>query len=134
MELRGPRVSCPLAPSLTFFSKKPKRKDRFYRDVWTDPFTVVIETLKCWWATAAQWRHVITDCVCLVTEMASFISLCISSWPSRRSCFSSSTWAQLPSLVCLSPTITLSPRLASPLSLSPFLSFPLTDTGHRSLP
>lgn len=56
----------------------------------------------------------------------------ISSWPSRCSCFSSSTWAQLPSLVCLSPTITLSPRLASCLSrVSLFSSH---WHWHRSLP
>lgn len=77
--------------------------------------------------TTVQWRHVITDCVCLVTEMAPvFLSVCSSGyWTGAMlsSCFSSSTWAWLPSLFSLFPTISLSLFPLSPsLSISLFLS------------
>ena len=91
--------------------------------------------------TTVQWRHVITDCVCLVTEMAPFFfSACLQLWLAEL------VWCCLPVSApplgpgcrpsSLFPTISLSPYRSRSLSLAlfPFLSFSLTDTGHCSPP
>lgn len=91
--------------------------------------------------TTVQWRHVITDCVCLVTEMAPFffsLPVCSSGWPSWCDVvflfqLLHSGLAAVPRLSFqLSRSLHIS--LALSLALFPFLSFSLTDTGHCSPP
>lgn len=72
--------------------------------------------------TTVQWRHVITDCVCLVTEMASF-SVCSSRWLSWCDAVFLFQLLHLGSAAVPRLSFQLSHSLPISLSLFPFLSF-----------